>query len=352
MRVFIATTVAYLYDGDGRKVEDSGGASGTRIYVYDTAGQVVEETGQNGAVLNEYLYFGGSRMARVQALGPVYYYYADHLGTSRLITDSTGTVCYDADYFPWGGEQDVYVNTCPQNYKFTGKERDPDMGVDYFGARFYHYTMARFYSPDWSAKIEPVPYSKLDDPQSLNLYAYVRNNPLSRTDPDGHEVDLDKNAKKLLLKNVSKAERKEFQVTKDADGKSVLSLKPGADANFKGDHTVGYNRLTTAINSDKVETLNVSKTYTDAAGVSHDVGREYGGGVTLMSPNGNSTIYVSPSGNPYPLTGTNGQQISDPQSIIMGHETLGHGLENALGGDTSQHRAIEIENQLSRPWCK
>ena len=59
-------------------------------------------------------------------------------------------------------------------------------------------------SPDRAAKAEPVPYAKLDDPQSLNLYSYVRNNPLSRTDPDGHEVDLDKNAKKaekLLLKN-------------------------------------------------------------------------------------------------------------------------------------------------------
>jgi hypothetical protein len=41
-------------------------------------------------------------------------------------------------------------------------------------------------SPDWSAKEEPVPYAKTDDPQSLNLYSYVRNNPLSRTDPDGH----------------------------------------------------------------------------------------------------------------------------------------------------------------------
>ena len=40
--------------------------------------------------------------------------------------------------------------------------------------------------PDWSAKAEPVPYAKLEDPQSLNLYGYVRNNPLSRNDPDGH----------------------------------------------------------------------------------------------------------------------------------------------------------------------
>jgi hypothetical protein len=41
-------------------------------------------------------------------------------------------------------------------------------------------------TPDWSAKEEPIPYAKLDDPQSLNLYAYVRNNPLSRVDADGH----------------------------------------------------------------------------------------------------------------------------------------------------------------------
>lgn len=46
--------------------------------------------------------------------------------------------------------------------------------------------MGRFMSPDWSEKVTPVPYAKLDDPQSLNLYAYVGNNPLSKADPDGH----------------------------------------------------------------------------------------------------------------------------------------------------------------------
>jgi hypothetical protein len=46
--------------------------------------------------------------------------------------------------------------------------------------------MGRFMSPDWSATAEPVPYAKLDDPQSLNLYSYVRNNPLRMVDKDGH----------------------------------------------------------------------------------------------------------------------------------------------------------------------
>ena len=53
-------------------------------------------------------------------------------------------------------------------------------------ARYYASSMGRFLSPDWSAKAEPVPYAKLDDPQTLNLYAYVRNNPLTNLDKDGH----------------------------------------------------------------------------------------------------------------------------------------------------------------------
>ena len=77
----------------------------------------------------------------------------------------------------------LYILSGPH---FTGKERDSESGNDYFGARYYASTMGRFMSPDWSAKAEPVPYAKLDDPQSLNLYDYVRNNPLSRVDVDGH----------------------------------------------------------------------------------------------------------------------------------------------------------------------
>ena len=68
----------------------------------------------------------------------------------------------------------------------TGKERDTESGNDYFEARYYSSSMGRFLSPDWSAQEEPVPYANLDDPQSLNLYAYVGNNPLTRVDADGH----------------------------------------------------------------------------------------------------------------------------------------------------------------------
>ena len=77
---------------------------------------------------------------------------------------------------------------------FTGQYRDPELvstampdgGLDYFGARYFSSAQGRFTSPDWSERPEPVPYAKLENPQTLNLYTYGQNNPLRRTDPDGH----------------------------------------------------------------------------------------------------------------------------------------------------------------------
>jgi RHS repeat-associated protein len=70
---------------------------------------------------------------------------------------------------------------------YTGKERDTESGLDYFGARYYGSSMGRFMSPDWADDPIPVPYANLMNPQSLNLYSYVGNNPLSSTDEDGHQ---------------------------------------------------------------------------------------------------------------------------------------------------------------------
>jgi RHS repeat-associated protein len=77
---------------------------------------------------------------------------------------------------------DMSVQRAFSNYKFTGKERDSESGLDYFGARFHASTMGRFMSPD------PIA-GQVSNPQSLNLYSYVRNNPLAFTDPTGMIVE-------------------------------------------------------------------------------------------------------------------------------------------------------------------
>ena len=73
------------------------------------------------------------------------------------------------------------------NYPFlTQKERDNETGLDYFGARYYASTQGRFTGAD------PISLGidRLFDPQRFNRYAYVRNNPLAFTDPDGRDIVL------------------------------------------------------------------------------------------------------------------------------------------------------------------
>jgi len=83
-------------------------------------------------------------------------------------------------------ERAYVTNLTNQNYKFTGKERDVESGLDNFGARYDSSSLGRFMTPDWAERPTAVPYAVLGDPQSLNLYAYVRNDPVSRADDDGH----------------------------------------------------------------------------------------------------------------------------------------------------------------------
>ena len=75
-------------------------------------------------------------------------------------------------------------------YKFTGKERDSESGLDEFGARYYTSSLGRFMIPDWAAKATAVPYAEFGDPQTLNLYAYVRNNPLEMRGKCGDRRDV------------------------------------------------------------------------------------------------------------------------------------------------------------------
>jgi RHS repeat-associated protein len=176
--------VTYTYDGDGRRIQKSNG----KLYWYGMSSDPLDETdlagNTNNSSFNEYIFFGGKRIARRDSTNAVNYYFSDHLGTARVSTNSSGSICYDADFYPFGGER-IVTNTCDSAYKFTGQERDAESGLDNFGARFDATSMGRFMSPDWSDSPEPVPYADLTNPQSFNLYTYGQNNPINSVD-DGH----------------------------------------------------------------------------------------------------------------------------------------------------------------------
>jgi RHS repeat-associated protein len=116
------------------------------------------------------------------------YYHGDHLGSSRFLSSYNGTPMWEATYLPFGQEHAPGGAPPPapggQHYKFTGKERDVESGLDYMGARYYTSLTGRFISPDL-----PGMDQHLTNPQSWNLYAYARNNPLAFTDPTGHAAE-------------------------------------------------------------------------------------------------------------------------------------------------------------------
>jgi RHS repeat-associated protein len=148
----------------------------------------VAESDLAGTTKSEYIFFDGERVARRDGptgTGGVFYYFSDHLKTASVITDSAGVIKAESDYYPWGGELQ-FVNNDSNDYKFTGKERDTETGLDYFGARYYSNGLGRFITSDFSAVPVPVPYADLIDPQSLNQYSYVRNVPTVKVDLDGH----------------------------------------------------------------------------------------------------------------------------------------------------------------------
>ncbi|MGC8758242.1 MAG: RHS repeat-associated core domain-containing protein, partial [Caldisericaceae bacterium] len=117
---------------------------------------------------------------RKEALEPIYYFYTwDHLGTVRLITDSTCAIVSKHDYEPFGVELPPINDIAGNTHKFTGQERDTFTNFDYMHFRFYASSIGRFLKPD---NIIPNVYN----PQSWNLYSYVNGNPVNFNDPLGH----------------------------------------------------------------------------------------------------------------------------------------------------------------------
>ncbi|HEY2390212.1 MAG TPA: RHS repeat-associated core domain-containing protein [Candidatus Angelobacter sp.] len=184
-----ASGYTYTYDGDGNRVKKSNITTGT-LYWYMTPG-IVGESDLSGNLTDEYIFLGGERVARKSTNG-IFYYFSDHLKTASAVTDSLGNIKSESDFYPWGGELQ-FVNNDSNHYKFTGKERDSETGLDYFGARYYSNGLGRWVSADWSPIPVPVPYANLTDPQSLNLYGYVRNAPSSQADLNGHFFEQLKN---------------------------------------------------------------------------------------------------------------------------------------------------------------
>ncbi len=106
-RIKTTASVTYTYDGDGNRVEKS---SGALYWGGDKAGALAESD-LSGNIQHEYIFFNGKRLARLDlpSTSP-HYYFLNHLGTTSVVTNSTGTCEQDMDYYPFGGEQNELLS--------------------------------------------------------------------------------------------------------------------------------------------------------------------------------------------------------------------------------------------------
>lgn len=118
----------------------------------------------------------------VGAVSDVRYLLADHLGSAQLELAEGGWPIWRSELTPYG--QEIGPVSPYSHFKFTGKERDAESGLDNMTARYYSPTAGRFTSPD------PLLFNELRlvNPQRWGMYNYALNNPLSFTDPDGRDA--------------------------------------------------------------------------------------------------------------------------------------------------------------------
>ena len=151
--------------------------------------------------LEDFVYRGAALLGaeRVAAEGGHRNYHLDHLGSPRLVTSASGAVVAEHDFRPFGEERTAIAQLRARGFdresphRFTGHERDFDSVapndssgyVDSMHARYYAAKTGRFSS------VDPGRDWDLEQPQSWNMYAYVRNNPVRLTDSTGRQIDLD-----------------------------------------------------------------------------------------------------------------------------------------------------------------
>lgn len=326
-RVISTAGWTYVYDGDGRRVRKSSGSTGT-LYWPDLNGNTLNESSLGATNLHEYVYFGGKRVARIDVPTPltVKYYFSDQLGSADVITDATGNILEESDYFPYGGEITI-TNNDGNNYKFTGKERDPETCttacLDYFGARHYTSSLGRFMVPDWAVKPVSVPFANLGSPQSLNLYSYVENNPLTLVDADGHELTVAADLQGTVdtMRSQSSSFESELHAYEGSNSPN-LSIQFGATpADPSGVPSIG--------NTDVGLVPNLVPSTVDITGDLGSLNFSYGDNVSYSLPTDSTpstTITVSKT------ISSNSGQVSD----VLAHE-VGHAHDARTNTDRYGH---------------
>ncbi len=169
--------VTYRYNVGSQRIFKQVGSQTPEYYIMD--GDQTVAVVKDG-VVEYWNILANGVVGRRDAAGSKFYYLKDYLGSTRAVVNSSGTVVEAHDYYPLGllmpGRD--YLSGVRTKELFTGKERDSETGLDYFGARYYWAPGGRWWS------VDPL----WDKYPSLSPYTYAANSPVVLYDPDGQII--------------------------------------------------------------------------------------------------------------------------------------------------------------------
>ncbi len=273
-----------------------------------------------------------------------HYFIADHLGSAQMEIADGGWPIYSGQFAPFGQEiqngqylPQTQPDGSTSNYKFTGKERDAESGLDYFGARYMSSNMGRFMSPDYSDGPDPVPFGDLENPESLNLYSYVQNNPINSIDEDGH-LDCSGGATQDVACAVTAAAKAVWNFLK-GDNSSVTTSQtitvpdppaPGVPEGAPGTATGGLIQAQNDARSNPRFQPNATTTFCNMAScyIGQHAGSNMGPLMTNGIPNLANTDYnnFAHSGSYHQVGRAEAQRLANMGKVVYGvYKEPGHG---------------------------